>query len=166
MDMQAHAHRRFKLNRLAVLVALAAPLVAQAQIAEQAAAVLPQIEISGMKMSDTTEGTGSYTTGRSKTATPLDLSLRETPQSVSVVTLQRIEDQRLNTVTDVVNNTTGVSVNQYETNRGQFTARGFEIDNLQIDGLPTTYEQAWSGGEVASSLAIYDRVESCAARPA
>jgi outer membrane receptor for ferric coprogen and ferric-rhodotorulic acid len=159
MDMQAHAHRRFKLNRLAVLVALAAPLVAQAQIAEQAAAVLPQIEISGMKMSDTTEGTGSYTTGRSKTATPLNMSLRDTPQSVSVITQQRIEDQALVTVSDVVNNVTGVSVNQYESNRAGFTARGFDIDNLQIDGIPTTWDQAWSSGEVMGTLAVYDRVE-------
>ncbi|MET0582915.1 MAG: TonB-dependent siderophore receptor, partial [Pseudoxanthomonas sp.] len=72
---------------------------------------------------------------------------------------QRMEDQNLRSVTDIVNNVTGVSVNQYESNRAGFTSRGFDIDNLQIDGIPTTYEQAWSAGEVAGSLATYERVD-------
>ncbi|MFS2003971.1 TonB-dependent siderophore receptor [Duganella sp. CT11-25] len=159
MNKQAHVQGRFQLHRLTVLVTLAMPLVAHAQATEQSTAVLPQVEVSGWKMGDTTEGTGSYTTGRAKTATPLSLSLRDTPQSISVVTQQRIEDQGLVTVTDVVNNVTGVSVNQYETNRAGFTARGFDIDNLQIDGIPTTWDQAWSSGEVMGTLAVYDRVE-------
>jgi outer membrane receptor for ferric coprogen and ferric-rhodotorulic acid len=156
MKMHARAVQRPKFNRLAVLVGAALPLLAQAQVVQEVPdpdAGIQKVQVRAQKESN------SYTAGSNNTATPLDLSLRETPQSVSVVTLQRIEDQRLQTVTDVVNNTTGVSVNQYETNRGQFTARGFEIDNLQIDGLPTTYEQQWSGGEVATSLAIFDRVE-------
>jgi outer membrane receptor for ferric coprogen and ferric-rhodotorulic acid len=159
MKLHARAARHLKINRLAVLVAAAVPLLAQAQaqvvqeVAEGAETGIQQVQVRAQRQLN------SYTVGATGTATPLDLSLRETPQSVSVVTLQRIEDQRLQSVTDVVNNTTGVSVNQYETNRAQFTSRGFEIDNLQIDGLPTTYEQQWSGGEVATSLAIYDRVE-------
>jgi outer membrane receptor for ferric coprogen and ferric-rhodotorulic acid len=159
MDMYARAQRRHKFDRFAILVGMAMPLAAHSQVTEQASAVLPQIEIRAQKFGDTTEGTGSYTTGKTKTATPLNMSLRDTPQSVSVVTQQRIEDQGLVSVTDVVNNVTGVSVNQYETNRAGFTARGFDIDNLQIDGIPTTWEQSWSSGEVLGSLAIYDRVE-------
>ena len=135
-------------KKLVGLLGLAFPLVA---LAEEAA-VMPQIQVTAQKQD-------SYTAGRSKAATPLNISLRDTPQSVSVVTQQRIEDQALETVTDVVNNVTGVSVNQYETHRAGFTARGFDIDNLQIDGVPTTWDQPWSSGEVAGSLAIYDRVE-------
>ncbi|USX20709.1 TonB-dependent siderophore receptor [Oxalobacteraceae bacterium OTU3REALA1] len=159
MNTHARAHQRLKLNKLALCVGLAMPFIAQAQIADQNNAVLPQVEVTAEKMGDTTEGTGSYTTGRTRTALPLGLSLRDTPQSVSVVTQQRIEDQGLVSITDVINNVTGVSVNQYETNRAGFTARGFDITNLQIDGIPTTWEQPWSSGEVAGSLAIYDRVE-------
>ena len=62
-------------------------------------------------------------------------------------------------ITDVLNNVTGVSVNQYETHRAQFNARGFDINALMIDGVPTTWDQSWSSGEVLTSLAIYDRVE-------
>ncbi len=159
MNTHPRAPQRLKLNQLALCVGLAMPLLARAQTADQNTAVLPQVEVTAEKMGDTTEGTGSYTTGRARTALPLSMSLRDTPQSISVVTQQRIEDQGLVSITDVINNVTGVSVNQYETNRAGFTARGFDITNLQIDGIPTTWEQPWSSGEVAGSLAIYDRVE-------
>ncbi|SDH62799.1 TonB-dependent siderophore receptor [Duganella sp. OV510] len=154
-------NKQLKMKHLAVLVSLALPLLAQADKGadDQGTAVLPTVQVSTQKMGDTTEGSGSYTTGRSRTATPLDISLRDTPQSVSVMTQQRIEDQGLTTVTDVVNNVIGISVNQYETDRAGFTARGFDITNLMIDGIPTTWQQSWSSGEVAATLAIYDRVE-------
>lgn len=136
---------------------LAAPAVQAQQSAGEE--VLPEIEVTVQTLGESTEGTGSYTTGKTRTATPLGLSLRDTPQSVSVVTQQRIEDQNLLNITDAINNVTGVSVNQYETNRAHFTARGFNINTLMIDGVPTTWAQPWSSGEVLTSLAIYDRVE-------
>ena len=122
-------------------------------------ALLSPVRVSERVMGENTEGTGSYTTGKTKTATPLSLSPRDTPQSVSVVTQQRIEDQGLLNITDVINNVTGVSVNQYETHRAQFHARGFDINALMVDGVPTTWDQQWSSGEILTGLAIYDRVE-------
>ena len=120
---------------------------------------LEAVTVTATSTHDATEGTRSYTAPAEKTATPLELSPRETPQSVSVVTRQRIEDQDMQTVMDVVNNATGVSVNRYETNRAQFNARGFKINSLMIDSVPTIWEQPWSSGEVFSSLIMYDRVE-------
>ncbi|MCC2956695.1 TonB-dependent siderophore receptor [Massilia sp. IC2-477] len=152
--MTINTCRTLCLNRLALLTAAILPLAAQADDGDQAGAGIQQVQVNARKLGETT-----YTAGSARSATPLDLSLRETPQSVSVVTLQRIEDQNLQSVTDIVNNVTGVSVNQYETNRAGFTARGFDIDNLQIDGIPTTWDQAWSAGEVAGSLALFERVE-------
>jgi len=159
--MASHARSRhdYKIKHLALLVSLAIPMMARAQDSGTADVSLPTIQVQAQVMGETTEGTGSYTTGRSGTATPLGMSLRDTPQSVSVVTQQRIEDQQLQSITDVVNNVTGVSVNQYETHRAQLNARGFDINNLQIDGVPTTWDQSWSAGEVLTSLAPYDRVE-------
>ena len=146
----------FKLKTLSLMLALALPAFAHAEAAG-AEAALSTVTVSGQLADEKTEGTGSYTTGKTKTATPLSMSLRDTPQSVSVLTQQRIEDQDLSNITDAINNITGVSVHQYETNRAQFTARGFEIGTLMIDGVPTTW--SWSAGEVTTSLAIYDRVE-------
>lgn len=164
MEKQVSATGRRNLKTLTVCVGLALPFVVHAQSTEGAntsntaagTTSMPQVQVQAQKLAD---DVGSYTIGRTRTATPLDMSLRDTPQSVSVITQQRIEDQGLMSITDVANNVTGVSVNQYETHRGSFTARGFEVTNLQIDNIPTTWDAAWSAGEVLGSLALYDRVE-------
>ncbi|WP_252274280.1 TonB-dependent siderophore receptor [Pseudomonas subflava] len=148
-------------HMLAVGAAVTALPVYAAEPTEEAV-TLDAVSITGEAeggLSDVTEGTQSYTTRAAKTATPLKMSLRETPQSVTVVTQQRIQDQDLQTIADVVNNTVGVSLNRYETSRGQINARGFELNSLMIDGVPTIYEQPWSSGEIFGSLAMYDRVE-------
>lgn len=154
MQSSTPPNRALRLKTLSLMLAAAIPALSSAQ-----ETVLPAVSVSAPTMGETTEGTGSYTTGKAQTATPLSLSLRETPQSVSVVTQQRIEDQGLSSITDVINNVTGVSVHQYETNRAQFTARGFDINTLMIDGVPTTWNQSWSSGEIMTGLALYDRVE-------
>lgn len=55
----------------------------------------------------------SYTVAKSKSATKLDLSLKETPQTISVITEQRIKDQNLNTVEEVLDQTPGVYVRRF-----------------------------------------------------
>lgn len=149
---------KFRIKTISLLLAFALPALARAQ-ENLPETVLVPVKVTAQVLGETTEGSGSYTTGKARTSTPLSLSLRDTPQSVSVVTRQRIEDQAFLTITDVVNNVTGVSVNQYETHRGQFSARGFDINALMVDGVPTTWEQGWSSGEIMTSLAMYDRVE-------
>lgn len=156
MDKLVCPSGRLHVKTLTLCVSLALPFVAQAQSTDAGTTSMPQVQVQAQKLGD---AVGSYTIGRTRTATPLDMSLRDTPQSVSVITQQRIEDQGLLTITDVANNVTGVSVNQYETHRASFTARGFEVTNLQIDNIPTTWDAAWSAGEVLGSLALYDRVE-------
>ncbi len=47
-------------------------------------------------------------TPRSSTATGLNLSLRETPQSVTVVTRQRMDDQALDSFEKVMEQTPGI----------------------------------------------------------
>jgi outer membrane receptor for ferric coprogen and ferric-rhodotorulic acid len=151
---------------LAIGIAVAPPFLQAAEQTEQAPSgttvTLGAIDVTGTATGEdilASEDTNSYTAPAARTATPLTMSLRETPQSVSVVTQQRIQDQDMHTILDVVNNATGVSVNRYETSRAQFNARGFELNSLMIDGVPTIFEQPWSSGEIFSSLAMYDRVE-------
>ncbi|WP_020400378.1 TonB-dependent siderophore receptor [Kordiimonas gwangyangensis] len=104
--------------------------------------------------------TGLYTTNdRIDTATGLGLTLRETPQSVTVITAQRILDQNLDTVADVVVNAVGVSVNEVDDVRNTFNARGFEINNYQVDGVPLAWTLAGGAGETMADVSIYERVE-------
>lgn len=104
--------------------------------------------------------TGRYTVDEQiDTATGLGLSVRETPQSVTVITQQRIKDQNLSTISDVVRNTAGVSMVEVDDVRNVFNARGFEIKNYQIDGVPTSWSLAGDSGETIADVSIYERVE-------
>lgn len=103
-----------------------------------------------------TEGSASYTSSASTAATGLNLSLRDTPQSVSLITRERLDDQALRSVFDVVNSAPGVSAKEIDSVRSYFSSRGFKIDKLQIDGVPMAGSDA---GEANADTAIYDRVE-------
>lgn len=85
-----------------------------------------------------------------------DLTPRETPQSVTAITQQQIEDQGLTSVTDVLAFSTGISSKAIDRGRNTLSARGFEITNFQIDGAP------FATGNVGfdeTSTAIYERIE-------
>lgn len=109
-----------------------------------------------------TEGTGLYTTGEMATATGFILSPRETPQSVSVMTSQRIKDQGSTTIQDALKKTTGITVIR-ESGVYRFQSRGFYMDQMREDGI--NFYGLGSPGNVyrnatsLSDLGIYDRVE-------
>ncbi|MEG0194471.1 MAG: ferric-rhodotorulic acid/ferric-coprogen receptor FhuE [Stenotrophomonas sp.] len=100
-----------------------------------------------------------YSVRRTSAGTRFDLTPREIPQSVSIISHQRIEDQKLDDIIDVLGNTTGVTSTQSDSERTEFYARGFYIDAYQFDGLPTQMVQNWSYGDSGLDLALYDRVE-------
>lgn len=107
-----------------------------------------------------TEGSGSFAAPQASSATGLPLTLRETPQSVSVVTDQRIEDQDLGTVLDILSYTTGINAYRYETDRDSTYSRGFWVSNYIVDGMNIPTYQGWfSGVSMQSSTATIDRVE-------
>ncbi|OZI77312.1 TonB-dependent siderophore receptor [Bordetella genomosp. 12] len=97
-----------------------------------------------------TEGTGSYA-ARGVSLTKGADSLREIPQSVSVMTRQQMDDQGMNSVADALSYVTGMTASDYEGTE-KFSARGFST-SAQYDGLP---QQDYSPH---MDLAIYDRVE-------
>ena len=106
--------------------------------------------------SGATEGSGSYPTRAMNTATPLSLSMRETPQSVSVVTRDRIEDGAMTTVEDALAYTTGLTVLATASERSTYSARGFDVTNIMVDGLAIGHDTDTLG---SASMAMYDRVE-------
>ncbi|ARP80543.1 TonB-dependent siderophore receptor [Bordetella genomosp. 8] len=137
-----------------------AQIQAKEEEASQEGIALPAITVTGHADSATTEGTGSYTTGETTAATRLPLSLQETPQSITVITRQRMDDQQLNSVQDVLENTTGISSYQSDSERTSFYSRGFLINNVQYDGIPTVLGDTVNGSGISSlDTAFYDRVE-------
>ena len=115
--------------------------------------------VSGTGLGGTTESTGSYTTGTMQTATKLPLTMRETPQSVTVITRQRMDDQAMNTLDDVVRNTPGMSSQKLGPDRQRYYSRGFQVDNIMYDGIPTNVGANAADIIASGDLAMYDHVE-------
>ena len=73
--------------------------------------------------------------GETDTATKLDLTIFETPQTVTAVSRIQLDEFALNSINDVLDYTPGVTVEEVETDRTYYTARGFDIVNFQYDGV-------------------------------
>lgn len=118
---------------------------------------LGAISISGKAPGSTTEGTGSYTTDSSSSSTRLNLTQKETPQSVTVITRQRLDDQKLTNLTEVLEATPGITVLRVGVGAENDTywSRGFQINNFEIDGVPTSSRL----DNTTQNTAMYDRVE-------
>lgn len=108
--------------------------------------------------SATTEGTHSYTT-RAVTLGKQQEALKDIPQSVSVVTRQQMDDQVLVSLKDAVNNTTGVVGVQGVGGGMVISARGFQIDSWQYDGVSIVRNNYALGNWASEDLVFYDRIE-------
>ncbi|MEN4918034.1 ferric-rhodotorulic acid/ferric-coprogen receptor FhuE [Achromobacter spanius] len=151
--------RRFVLRRTSALVLVA--LASGAAMAQDASvATLPSVQVVGDNANPaTTEGTGAYTPRATAASTGLSLSLRETPQSVTVMTRQRMEDEDMRSLADVMASTPGISVQNFDSERYTFNSRGFSITNYMYDGVPTAFDVGYAAGESSVDPIIYDRVE-------
>lgn len=119
---------------------------------------LGAITIQGQGMGYTTEHTNSYASP-AVTIGKGAKSIKEIPQSVSVVTQQRFVDQNLTTMKDVLENAPGVTVVPMFGTGDQYYSRGFFIENFQYDGVPLERQSYARGSNLTAQTAIFDRVE-------
>lgn len=125
---------------------------------EATEAVLDEVSVSAApSVALPSEATGSYTVTGTSAATGLDLSLRETPQSISVITRTQMDDFRLNNINDVLDSAPGISVERVETDRTYYSARGSDITNFQLDGIGMPMPYGLIDGDIDTG--VYDRVE-------
>lgn len=94
---------------------------------------------------------------KTKSATKLGLSIYETPQTVSVISRDQMDDFSLRNAEDVLRYTPGVTVERVETDRTYYTARGFDIVNFQYDGVGVPFSYGLNQGHDDSF--IYEQVE-------
>src|SRR5690606_18725807 len=90
-------------------------------------------------------------------ATNLDLAIKDTPQSISVVGNEQMRDFGADSVNEALRLATGVRVDEWETNRTSYSARGFDILNTQIDGVGMP--NAWGVATGATEAFGYEKVE-------
>ncbi|VVO33651.1 TonB-dependent siderophore receptor [Pseudomonas fluorescens] len=106
----------------------------------------------------TTEGSGSYA-ARAVTIGKGTHTLKEIPQSVTVMTRKQMDDQGLTDLKDAANQTTGL-VGVQGVGKGMIlTSRGFQIDDWQYDGVPIPRNTYALGNWATQDLIFFDRME-------
>ncbi|OLS60877.1 TonB-dependent siderophore receptor [Pseudomonas putida] len=118
--------------------------------------------ISGQGMGEMTENSGAYTTGLVSIGSKTPVSLKDTPQSVSVITNKVIEDQRMTNLPEAMKLAPGITTRSSTYHSKQFYSRGFGIDNVQIDGAAPMDIGTGVGtfySDRMYDLASYDHVE-------
>ncbi|RXK14510.1 TonB-dependent siderophore receptor [Halarcobacter mediterraneus] len=108
-----------------------------------------------------TDNTSSYTLGETSTATKLNMSLKETPQSISIMSRQRIEDQGLDGMIQLLEQTPGINVQSQGNSRFKIYSRGgYQISSYQLDGIPTYSDTGTQTvSQALSDTVIYDHIE-------
>lgn len=82
------------------------------------------MQVAGLTSSVTIVDVGGYQTEAISSATKTLTPLRDTPQSINVVTREQIKDQSFQSISDIVNYIPGISSHQGENNRDQLILRG------------------------------------------
>lgn len=151
----------FRINTTSLALMLAFPFVtvqAEESVQPDQAQTMTEVKVKAQKTADIpSEKTKSYTVPASTTATKMSQSLKETPQSISVVTRTLMDDFHLNNINDVLDYATGIKVERVEPTRNYYTARGSDITNFQIDGVGTPFTYGLVFGDI--DMAVYDRIE-------
>jgi len=131
------------------LVLLTAPVYAQTHSAEHTVTQLDSVMVQAAAVSAYADNAPASVAG------PMNLSLKETAQSVSVINEQRRRDQGLNTANDVLRWVPGINISSGAGQEGMSAnARGFSINNIMIDG-----QSIGGTGSVGSDLSLYESVE-------
>ena len=94
---------------------------------------LPATSVTGS--ADSEDAPPGYQARPSATTTRLNLTAGQTPQGITSIKREQLDDFKLNSIRDVLDSTPGVNVQKVETDRTYFTARGFDITNFQYDGM-------------------------------
>lgn len=116
--------------------------------------VLDRIVIEGASYE--TDDSDSYTTNLISVGEKDVLSVREIPQSTTVLTRERLEDGGYTSLDTALRETPGIVVLNNDNGRSSLFSRGFEFDNLYFNGLPAPLSSVYG---TQPDMAIIDHVE-------
>lgn len=140
------------LSRVAVAVSIAlTPQAFTAELPEpQTVEAMERLEIRGEQQS-------GYLSKEQQSASKLDLSIKETPQTVTVITAEKLKDFALHDLNSALENSATINVEQVESDRTYYTSRGFAVNNFQIDGLGLPLINDNTHGRI--DAALYEQIE-------
>lgn len=157
---------RYTVVAALVAVALQAPYTSAAtETAVTAPAANPSstaqqtLTVNATTDSATDTAATDYSVPVTNAGTKMSMIARDIPQSVSIISQQRMEDQQLQSLGDVLYNTTAIQEETADLDRKTYYSRGFLIDNYMIDGIPTVFEPRWNLGDSQTDSALYERIE-------
>ncbi|WP_421853238.1 TonB-dependent siderophore receptor [Marinomonas sp.] len=148
--MKVHTSRIFVLTAIAASVSMMAKAESSEQVTDPVS-----VEQNSVNLLQIISVYGEPE--ETKSATKLNLSVYETPQTVSVISQDQMQDFDLNEVNSVLKYVPGVTVEKTETDRVYYTARGFDIVNFQQDGIGVPFAFGLNRGN--DNTAMYEKVE-------
>ena len=113
-----------------------------------------QIQSSSAQQDTLSEG---YQGKAATSTTRLGLTDKENPQAVTTITRDQIDDFKLNSVKEALRAAPTVTVEQIETDRTEFTSRGFTINTFEYDGMGMPFSGDLLVGD--QDLAEYEQVD-------
>lgn len=143
--------------RISVLAMMVASGIAQAADSTKTEQTLTVDASASSDMQE--QAAKDYSVPVTRAGTKMALTARDIPQSVSIVSKQRMQDQQLQSLNDVLSNTTGIRGVSSDMDRTNYYSRGFIIDNYMVDGIPTAFASRWNLGDAQTDMALYERVE-------
>lgn len=100
---------------------------------------------------------GERAEGIASGATGLPLAIVDTPQSVTVIDRGLLDDFAFDEVNDVLRYVTGVNVEEAETDRTYYNARGFDITEAMVDGIQIP--NIWGPSIGSLDTVMWDSIE-------
>lgn len=124
-----------------------------------ATTTLPSVTITAeAERSATTEGSGSFAV-RAVSLNKGTQALKDIPQSISVLTRKQLDEQGITDLKDAMNNVTG-TVGVGGVGQGMvLSARGFQIDDWQYDGVAIPRNNYALGNWGTEGMVFFDRLE-------
>ncbi|WP_419735812.1 TonB-dependent siderophore receptor [Pseudomonas sp. COR18] len=142
------------LSTTTLLLAGAISVLPQANAADEL--TLPATQIQGTVTQGDTQSEG-YQGQPSSSTTKLGLTDKETPQAITTITRSQMDDFKLNGVKDALRSAPSVTVEQSETDRTEFTSRGFDIGTFEYDGMGMPFAQTILIGD--QDMAEYEQID-------
>ncbi|HEX8545026.1 MAG TPA: TonB-dependent siderophore receptor [Pseudomonas sp.] len=144
-------NRRLTAGLLLVSVCSALPLAHAAD-----AITLQPTQIQDTSAQDENQSQG-YQGKPSSSTTKLGLTNKETPQAITTITRDQMDDFQINGIKDALRSAPSVTVEQSETDRTEFTSRGFDIGTFEYDGMGMPFAQTILVGDL--DMAEYEQID-------
>lgn len=117
---------------------------------------LAPVVVNGERFEGMTENSGRYIAATTSVGGKTAQAIREIPQTVSVVTRQKIDDNAIVNLADAMDSVPGIKISQGKMLAHTYVSRGFTVSTYRIDGGAA---DVGFGTSADYDMTFYDRIE-------